>query len=449
MIRQVIMLGLAGAALSACATAPVLAPSPAVPEKWLAATRETVPHDDAYWNAISTDEVLKGILRDAGAIADVEIAAARAREAQALLTASRASLFPSLGATAETSLTGASNTVGSASSSIGLALTAPLDVFGGNRARTGAAAARADAAEAELRQARLVARRSAGQLYATLRAAQANLDAAQRQTRDANDSLALAKTRTRAGLETGLAVAQAQSAADTARARIPAFAQAEAQARLGLEALLGALPGAFVNRLKPAVGATPASEKLFDAPAAVIARRPDVRAAEARLIASGLDARAARADRWPSLSLTAALSQTDATQGLAGGAASLGLGLVGTLFDFGRLEALAEAAGARQAAEAASFRRTVTYALSAVEREADRLAQARREADATRAAVASARLQSSLARTRYRSGLTSFLDVLVADRAQADAEIALANAEGRKIDAAVSLAAELGLGQEP
>jgi outer membrane protein, multidrug efflux system len=449
MIRQIATVALIGATLSACATALEPAPSPVLPETWQAAPREPVPHDDAYWTAISTDEVLKKLLRDAGAIADVEIAAARAQEAQALLTASRASLFPSIGATGNTSLTGGSNSVGVASSDVGLSMTAPLDVFGGNRARAGAAAARAEAAEAELRLVRLVARRSAGQLYAALRAAQASREAAQRQTRDANDSLALAQTRARAGLETGLAVAQAQSAADAARARIPVFSQAETQARLGLEALLGALPGAFTDRLKPAVSSTPASERLFDTPAAVIARRPDVRAAEARLIASGLDARAARSDRWPSLSLTAALSQTDASRGPAGVVATLGLGLVGTLFDFGRLDALAEAAGARQAAEAATFRRTITYALSAVEREADRLAQSRREAEATRESVASARLQSSLARARYRSGLTSFLDVLVAERAQADAEIALANAEGRKIDAAVSLAAELGLGQEP
>lgn len=449
MIRQLIILGLTSAALTACVTAPEPAPTVAVPNSWQATAAAPVPHDDAYWRAISRDLALNQILQDAGSVADVEIAAARAREAHALLAASRASLFPTIGATANSSYRASTSSVGIGSSDAGVNLTVPLDLSGAIRARTSAADARAAAAEAELRLARLEARRNAGQLYAALRAAQASRSAAMRQTRDATDSLALAKTRATAGLETGLAVAQAQSAADSARARIPVFEQAEAQARLGLEALLGEMPGALASRLKTPQATSLAAGRLFDTPAAVVARRPDIRAAEARLAAAGLDARAARADRWPTLSLTAALSQTDASRGPAGAAASLGLGLIGTLFDFGRLDALADAAGARKDAEAASFKRTVAYALSAVEREADRLTQARREAEATRASAASARLQSSLARTRYRSGLSSFLDVLVAERALADAEIALAAAEGRKLDAAIGLAAELGLGQEP
>lgn len=449
MIRNLIILGVASATLAACATAPEPTPTANVPAAWQARAADPIPHDDAYWRAISRDAVLNQILQDAGSVADVEIAAARAREAQALLAASRASLFPSIGATANSSYRASSNNVGIGSSDAGVNVTAPLDLSGAIRARTSAAGARADAAEAELRLARLEARRNAGQLYAALRAAQASLAAAIRQTRDATDSLELAKTRAAAGLETGLAVAQAQSAADAARARIPVFEQTETQSRLGLEALLGLMPGTLADRLKPSQTGALAADRLFDTPAAVIARRPDVRAAEARLVAAGLDARAARADRWPTLSLSAALSQTDASLGPAGAGASLGLGLVATLFDFGRLDALADAAGARKDGEAASFKRTVTYALSAVEREADRLTQARREAEATRASATSAQLQSTLARTRYRSGLSSFLDVLVAERALADAQIALAAAEGRKLDAAVGLAAELGLGQDP
>ena len=117
------------------------------------------------------------------------------------------------------------------------------------------------------------------------------------------------------------------------------------------------------------------------------------------------------------------------------------------MFDFGRLDALADAADARAKAEAASYRRTVTFAVSDVEREADRLARALEEGAAARAAFASAGEQSRLARARYGAGLTSFLDVLTVDRALADADIASAAADGRALDAGVSLAAALGLGQ--
>jgi multidrug efflux system outer membrane protein len=172
-----------------------------------------------------------------------------------------------------------------------------------------------------------------------------------------------------------------------------------------------------------------------------------VRAAAARLSAAGLDARAARGDRWPTASLALSATQTSLTRGVAGGSAIASLGLLGTMFDFGRLDALADAADARAKAEAASYRRTVTFAVSDVEREADRLARALEEGAAARAAFASAGEQSRLARARYGAGLTSFLDVLTADRALADADIASAAADGRALDAGVSLAAALGLGQ--
>jgi outer membrane protein TolC len=113
------------------------------------------------------------------------------------------------------------------------------------------------------------------------------------------------------------------------------------------------------------------------------------------------------------------------------------------------LQAFAEAAGANARAEAALYERIVATAVAEVEQEVSRLGRAREEAAAARDAVASASLQSQLARARYTSGLSSFLDVLVADRAFADAEIALAAAEGRILDAGVSVAAALGLGQEP
>lgn len=448
-MRATVSIVALGVALSACATAPVPAARPALPQAWQAASVAAPSADDAYWRTATQDQVLQRILRDAGAVSDVAIAQARVREAQALARSARATLFPSLSAEIGVQGAGAERGVGVTTSSGLLAIAAPLDLFGATRARSGAAVARAQAAQADLANARLFARRTAGQLYAALRAAQASRAAAERQTRDAEDSLSLARARAGAGLDTGLAVAQAQSAADSARARIPTFAQAETQARLGLEALLGQTPGALTATLAPQPAPALAVDRMLDAPAAVIARRPDIRAAEARLAAAGLDARAARADLLPTASLSAVLTETAASRGLDGGAATGGLTLATTLFDFGRLRALAQAANARADAEAAIFQRTAIDALSDVEKEADRLLRAREEAAAARAAVASARDQAGLARARYTSGLSSFLEVLLAERSYADAEIALAGADGRVTDAGVSLAAALGLGQDP
>lgn len=435
-------------ALTACASPPEVTRLD-LPAAWQGATSALAQPDDAYWTTLTRDETLQRLLADAGAVEDVTIAEARLDEARALLRAARASLLPSLTGAARGDVGAADTGYGVSTATAEAALSAPIDLSGALRARSGAAVARQEAAAAERDRARLDARRSAGQLYAALRSAQSGRAAAERQHRAAEDSLSLARARAEAGLENGLAVAQAQSAADAARARIPGFSQAETQARLGLEALLGQRPGAFAQRLAFAPAPSLDADRLLDSPAAVIARRPDVRAAEARLAAAGLDARAARADRWPTVSLAAALTQTSASRGADGGLATGGVSILGTLFDFGRLDALADAAGARAQAEAALYRRTVTFALSNVETEADRVARAREDVAANRAAVQSAREQAALARTRYTSGLSSFLDVLIAERALADADIALAAAEGRATDAGISLAAALGLGQKP
>jgi len=449
MMRALVSIAAMGVALSACATAPVPSSRPTLPEAWQSAPASASNAEDAYWRAATQDQVLQRLLADAGAVSDVAIAQARVREAQALARSARAALFPSLTADIGLQTAGAERGVGVTTSSGSLAIAAPLDLFGAARARTGAAVARTQAAQADLSNARLSARRTAGQLYAALRSAQASRAAAERQTRDAEDSLRLARTRAGAGLDTGLAVAQAQSAADSARARIPAFAQAETQARLGLEALLGQMPGALIATLAPSPAPTLDVDRMLDMPAAVMARRPDIRAANARLAAAGLDARAAQADRWPTASLSAVLSETVASRGLDGASVTGGLSLAATLFDFGRLQALAQAADARAEAEAAAYQQTIIDALADVETQADRLFRAQQEAAAARAAVASARDQAVLARARYTSGLSSFLEVLLAERSFADAEIALAAAVGRVTDAGVSLAAALGLGQEP
>jgi outer membrane protein TolC len=423
----------------------------ATPTAWTRAdVARTDPHmgpPDAYWRAVVADPVLRDLLDSVSGVEDVAIAAARLEEAEGFRRAARGSLFPALSIFADVGASAAEGTSGVGSARGGVTASAPLDLNGAVRARSRAAAERRSASQADLAQARLDARRSIGQLYASLRAAQSSRAAAERQTGDADDSLALARARAESGLDSGLAIAQAQSAADAARARIPAFAQAEMQARLGLEALLGLAPGALSQRLAPAPTASFDARALIDAPIAVMERRPDVRAAAARLSAAGLDARAARGDRWPTASIALSATQTSLTRGPAGGAATATAGLLGTVFDFGRLDALADAANARARGEAALYRRTLTFAISEVEREADRAARALEERDAARAALSSATEQAQLARTRYRAGLTSFLDVLIADRARADADIAAAAADGRALDAAVTLAAALGLGQ--
>jgi outer membrane protein, multidrug efflux system len=374
---------------------------------------------------LADDAILNNLLARVPQSPDFAIAQGRLVEARARLAAAQAGLLPSLNGTTTISATGAKGVAGSSSSSIGSSLDVPIDLFGANRGRVMATRARAEAAAYDKDRTDALTRATLSQLYVALRTAQAQIGVTRANQASANDSLSLASTRQRAGLETGLGVAQATSNRDAIVARLPAFQQAEIAALLGIEALLGQLPGSLTGQL-----ATSQPIPQFDLSRANIApdqwlqNRADLRAAARRLQAAGLDAGAAKRDRYPNLSLSAVLSQTQASRGPTGLAGSVSANLLSSLFDFGRLEALAQAAGGVAQTESALYRQAVLNALADVETQASRVSRAKTAITANDANVASAQDQARLARVRYTSGLTGFLDVLTADRAVFEAQSA-------------------------
>jgi multidrug efflux system outer membrane protein len=96
---------------------------------------------------------------------------------------------------------------------------------------------------------------------------------------------------------------------------------------------------------------------------------------------------------------------------------SLVAGIAGPLFDAGRLEARADAARARERIAAIAYRQAAIVALSEVEDGLSGLAQAWSEDGFNAAAVAAAAARLALVRSRWRSGLSPFLDVVLAEQA--------------------------------
>jgi multidrug efflux system outer membrane protein len=437
---RALLLCAAAVALAGCATVSVT-PPPRVP---LASALPPAPETaQGWWMAATQDPALRAVVQAAGETAAVEGARARLAEAQARAAAARAALGPVVTATGEASRVDAGVGASVSSEAAGAALSFPVDLAGATRSRSAAARARAQAAALDVEAARIAARETAGLLFITLRTAQAQRLAAARGLASAEDSLSLARARQAAGLETGLGLAQAQTARDVAAARLPAFAAAITEASRGLEALLALQSGVLTGAEAEAAAGPPAIalEPLLAAPALQIEARPDIAAAAARLAAAGLDARAARADRFPTLSVAALVRDGPGPQ-----TSSLGATLAATLFDSGRLSALARAAGAAAQAEAIAFDQTVRDAGAGIDAALARAQETRAAARAQAAAAASAREQARLAQVRYTSGLSDFLAVLTADRALYEAESAEAAARGEASAAALRLAAALGQG---
>ena len=322
------------------------------------------------------------------------------------------------------------------------------DIFGRLRAQERAALLRIDAASAEAQGVRLA-------LLAEIAGAVIDWRTLDRREASLSEDLAsatrlaqLAGTRERAGIAPGFDRVRAESAADASRSRIAALASERARVAGRLvtltaqpaQAVLATLAQPTPQKTEPPAPAT--------LPSALLANRPDVLAASARLAASDEDLYAASAARFPQFTLSAALGLLAFDFGdlfdedaIVGNATA---GLLAPILDFGRIEAQIDAAEADKRLAFQSFRRAVFTALGDAETGYGLVAAADRELDAALAEEASLRRAAGLAETRFSAGLSSFLEVLEARRAADASGERVAAARGRAERARVLLWQALG-----
>lgn len=183
-------------------------------------------------------------------------------------------------------------------------------------------------------------------------------------------------------------------------------------------------------------------------PSELLERRPDVRAAEAELMAATAAIGVAQAERLPRLNLTALLgtAATDTSDLFTGAAETWGLGssVAGPLFDFGRGRAGVEAAEAMAAQSRARYQATVISAFNEVRDALSLYRTSSQRAQAIRAQVAAVERTSQLAELRYQEGFIGFIEVLDAQRSLLAAELALAEAVRDQLNATATLFKALG-----
>ncbi|RUO25773.1 RND transporter [Aliidiomarina minuta] len=185
-------------------------------------------------------------------------------------------------------------------------------------------------------------------------------------------------------------------------------------------------------------------------PSELLQRRPDVRAAESSMIAANAQVGVAMAERWPSLNLnamigTAALDTSDLFTS-SSETWSLGAGLAGPIFDFGRRRANVESAEAQSAQAQIEYQMAVTSAfrdvrdaLTLYQNSEQRVAAIRRQTDAIRETVEMAEIQ-------YELGAIGFYELLNARRELMNAEMNLSDAVSDRLIASASLFKAMGGG---
>jgi multidrug efflux system outer membrane protein len=246
-----------------------------------------------------------------------------------------------------------------------------------------------------------------------------------------------------------LDVNQAQIQEEDARAALIALERQRRLTENALSVLLGDIPHPIVRSdmnknpltlIKLPVGV----------PAMLLERRPDVRAAEEQARAAVMRIGIARAQQYPSLSLTGFLGLNAARdQNLFSADAqtwSIGAGLFGPLIDLGKSWSRTDAAEAQARQALETYENTVLQAVKDVEDARISVDTFRQEHAARAAQVKAGKSGSMLSRRRYMDGVTSYLEVLETERSLFQAELAHSGAQERFLFSIIQLYRSLGGG---
>lgn len=448
--------------LSACAVGPdFVAPTPPVTASGpflstKAGVTSTAPADAEWWR-LYKDPVLDGLVADAlAANTDVRVATARIAKARASLREVNGDRLPSTNISAGATYgrvsegqvpPGADRTGWQVDA--GLTIGYEVDLFG--RVSRGVEAARGDvaAAEADADAVRVTVAAETARAYADAASAAERLGVAERIVALLDKSVALTARRAEVGLTTKLDTARVAALRDQRRADIPAIAAERDAALFRLATLTGRTPADL-----PPIAAARQQTLRLDQPipvgdgAELLARRPDVAAAERRLAASTARIGVATADLYPKITLGGSIGQTSGGLGDLFGGGPLRW-LLGPLINWNFLNqegARARIAGAEADTQAslATFDGTVLRALEETETALSSYAHQLDRRTALQAARDQAETAVKITRAQQREGAIDGLVALDAERTFAEAEATLALADARIADAQVDLFRALG-----
>jgi NodT family efflux transporter outer membrane factor (OMF) lipoprotein len=261
-------------------------------------------------------------------------------------------------------------------------------------------------------------------------------------------ALQLTQSRFEGGIASEVEVEQAKTQLQTTRAQAIDVGVARAQFEHAVAILIGKPPAEF--SLPPLPLTAPPPHIPLSVPSELLERRPDIAAAERRVASANAQIGVAKSAYYPTISLgaTGGFESSSITTLLNGpsGLWSFGLSVVGTLFDGGRRHALTDQARAAYDFQVASYRESVLGGFQQVE---DNLAAVRileNEAKVQDEAVTAAQNSLNLSITRYKGGVTSYLEVITAQSAALTDEVTAVNILGRRMANTVLLIQALGGG---
>jgi outer membrane protein, multidrug efflux system len=418
---------------------------------------------DLKWFEIFSDERLKELIDSAlSKNYDLRQASARIDFERANLGLTRSNQFPQVEAGGDVTTTRISQNGANAFPGIKRTrtfgsvllnlLSFEIDIWGRLRQQTKAARAELAASIEDRRAAQTTIVSDAATYYFNLLELDSELEIAKRALAVRQNSLEIIKSRERGGIATMLEVRQGEELVYQASQTIPDLERRIEQTENLISLLTAKNPGPILRgrglneqQEPPAVPAGLSSELLN--------RRPDIRAAEQRLIATNALIKSAKAAYFPSISLTGLFGfQSNQLSSLftgGGNTWSFAPQIVQPLFTAGRLKSNVRIEQSRQKLALVQYEQTVQTAFREV---SDALIE-RRKIKEIRAQqellVATLQDRSQLAYTRYQGGIDSLLNALDAERELFDAQLQLTQTKRNELLSLVQLYKALGGGWQP
>jgi multidrug efflux system outer membrane protein len=410
--------------------------------------------DQKWWEVFQDEELQKLIRTALQQNYDVQIAAARILQAQALLGITRADQFPSIAAGAsaidqrspQQKVLPAFN---SSANQVSLSLAWELDFWGKYRRSTEAARANLLASEWARQEVISTLVANVASAYFQLRELDLELEISKGTLVFRKDSLKLTQLLADHGATSLLDVRQAEQLVFTAAEQVPDLERRIEQQENFISTLLGKNPGA-VARGRKLTEQPHAPEVPAGLTSALLERRPDIRQAEQQLIAFNARIGVAKAAYFPQINLTAdAGYQSSALTSLFQGPLGLwsfGGALTQPIFEGGRLRNNVRFTEAQKKEAVLVYQQTIQQAFREV---SDSLVAYRKNQEfraQQELLTTSAQDAAHLSDVRYQGGATSYLEVLTNQTNYFSAELNLAQARLNELLALVGLYKALGGG---
>ena len=377
----------------------------------------------------------------------IGVASARIRQARGLLQAARGSMLPVVSGSAGISQSrnsNAGNPFDFSESFVGIDLEFDVDLFGGERAARRASQHRVQAAQQNRDAIGLAIEADVARAFVRRAALAERIAILDRNTQQALDLERIIGARFRAGdatrVDLGLQTIQVRQL-QTERLRL---LEALDRSRTALAVLVGEEAPLF-RITPPSLSSLAVAELSPMQPAVLLARRPDVRTAEQVMLAASGDITEARAAFLPRLSLSArGLLQTISLTGPLSSGSSIGLDLLGPIFDRGRLRGNLEFVSGRQMEAVELYRETMLTALAETEDAMSASQLAREREVLIGQIVEQAALTARLARLQYIGGEADLQRVLDAEQLLSAAEDAAAIVRQERLEASIDIFRAIG-----